>query len=517
MPPSNANAEQQLFLRLLAPELADDPEAFVMFVFPWGQPGTPLEHYHGPREWQRNVMRAIRDHIKHNRGKLDLGLLPQMLQLAIASGRGPGKSALLGMLTYWFISTRIGGTVLVSANNEPQLKHTTWGELAKWHAMAINKHWFELGALSLEPAKWFGELVEKQLKKGIKYYRVQAKLWSEENPSGYAGPHNPEGMMVIFDEASGIPSSIWSVAKGFFTEPTVNRFWLCFSNPRNPDGAFFECFHRNRDDWLTYQIDARTVKENDPKIYEDIIRQYGADSREAKIEVYGQFPDQGDRQFISREAVATAATRELPTRDDGAPLVMGCDIARYGDDSTVVYFRKGRDARSIQPVKWKSMDLVFSAGRIGELIDKHKPDAVCIDGGGVGGGVVDILKSRNYHVHEIQFGSKSGDDRYANKRTEIWANMRDDMGSLAIPDDEELKQDLLGPQYKFARNGDQIMLESKEEMKSRGRHSPDLADALALTYAVKVARNDTRTSRNNPTRRRAMATGIDYDFFNRDA
>lgn len=508
-----SNADQQLFLKILSPEIADDPEAFCLFAFPWEQAGTPLQHVSGPREWQRKVLRDIKEHLAQNRAKVAIDLLPQMLQIAIASGRGPGKSALLGMIAYWFISTRIGGTVLVSANNEPQLKHTTWGELAKWHAMAINKHWFDLGALSLEPQKWFAELVERQLKKGTKYYRVQAKLWSEENPSGYAGPHNPEGMMVIFDEASGIPSPIWSVAKGFFTEPTVNRFWLCFSNPRNPDGAFFECFHRNRDDWKTYQIDARTVKENDPKIYEDIIRQYGADSREAKIEVYGQFPDQGDRQFISRDAVNTAATRELPPEDAGSPLIMGCDIARYGDDNTVVYFRKGRDARSIQPIKWRSMDLVYSAGRIAELIDKYRPDAVAIDGGGVGGGVVDMLKARNYRVHEVQFGSKSDDDRYANKRTEIWGRMRDDMGAVAIPDDDELKQDLLGPMYKFARNGDQIMLESKEEMKSRGRHSPDLGDALALTYAVRVARNDTRVSRNSTGRKTRVARDVDYEFF----
>ena len=507
------NPEQQLLNRILSPELVDDPEAFCLFAFPWGQANTPLARFKGPREWQVKVLRDIKAHIKTNKDKQTLDLLPQMMQLAIASGRGPGKSALLGMISYWFISTHIGATVIVSANNESQLKHTTWGELAKWHAMAINKHWFDLGALSLEPAKWFAEQVAAQLKRGEKYYRIQAKLWSEENPSGYAGPHNPLGMMVIFDEASGIPAPVWTVAKGYFTEPEPHRYWLCFSNPRNPDGAFFECFHKFRDDWVTYQIDARTVKENDPKIYEDIIRQYGPDSREAKIEVYGQFPDQGDKQFISREAVTTASTRELPSNDDGAALVMGCDIARYGDDSTVVCFRKGRDARSLPPVKWKSMDLVYSAGRIAELIDKHKPDAICVDGGGVGGGVVDILKSRNYKVHEIQFGSKSSDDRFANKRTEIWGKMRDAMGTLAIPDDEWLRQDLLGPQYKFSRNGDAIQLESKEEMKSRGIHSPDIADALALTFSVNVARNDQRFSRNSPLYRNQVARDVDYNLF----
>jgi hypothetical protein len=156
------------------------------------------------------------------------------------------------------------------------------------------------------------------------------------------------------------------------------------------------------------------------------------------------------------------------------------------------------------------MDLVYSANRIAELIDEIKPDSVAIDGGGVGGGVVDILKDRGYRVVEVQFGAKADDDRYGNKRTEIWGRMRDWLGEGCIENEGRLMDDLSAPEYGFASStSDKLMLESKEKMKSRGYHSPDDADALALTFAVRVSRTDTRTSRSGGRRNR-VAEGMDY-------
>jgi hypothetical protein len=219
--------------------------------------------------------------------------------------------------------------------------------------MLINKHWFDLSATSIKPAKWFEQLVQEQLKRGTKYYYAEAKLWSEENPDAYAGAHNPLGLLLVFDEASGIPPPIWTVAEGYFTEPIVDRFWFVFSNPRKNAGAFFECFHRNRDYWRNRHIDSREVEGTDKGVYAKIIAQYGEDSDEARVEVKGQFPRQGERSFISRDEVRQAMERDL-VMDEHAALIMGVDIARFGTDSSVARFRRGRDARSIPAKKWTS-------------------------------------------------------------------------------------------------------------------------------------------------------------------
>ena len=243
--------------RLWSKTIANNPEAFVLMAFPWGQPNTPLAKFRGPRKWQREVLRTIAQHIKDNDGKLDM----ETFRLAVSSGRGIGKSALVSWLILWMLSTRIGSTVIVSANSEAQLRSVTWGELTKWAAMIINAHWWEISATKLMPAKWVCELVERDLKKGTRYWAAEGKLWSEENPDSYAGVHNHDGMMLIFDEASGIPDSIWSVGAGFFTENILDRYWCAFSNPRRNSGYFFETFHGKRDFWKTKQVDARTVED----------------------------------------------------------------------------------------------------------------------------------------------------------------------------------------------------------------------------------------------------------------
>ena len=317
----SASDEQTLMVRLWQPRIKDDPEAFVLFAFPWGQKGTPLEHYTGPRKWQRNILRQIAQHIKDNGGRLDYNVF----RLAVASGRGIGKSALVSWLILWMLSTRIGSTTIVSANSEAQLRSITWSEITKWLA----------------------EIVERDLKKGTRFWSVEGRLWSEENPDAYAGLHNSDGVLLIFDEASGIPDPIWDVAQGFFTENTPHRFWCAFSNPRRNQGYFFECFNSKRDFWVTENIDARDVEGTDKQIYEQIIAEYGEDSIQAKVEVFGEFPSAGDDQFIGPSLVDAAFGR-AKHKDETAPIVIGIDPARSGGDSTVIAVRQGRDIIAIK-------------------------------------------------------------------------------------------------------------------------------------------------------------------------
>lgn len=510
----DAKSEQQLMTELWRPEIANDPRAFVRFAYPWGKSGTPLEHIKGPRNWQDQILKDVATYIHEARVYREIKKkLPEMFRLATKSGRGIGKSAELAWLADWLVSTRIGGSVWVTANGEPQLKTKTFPEIAKWTTLAINAHWFDINATSIMPAKWLTELVQRDLKIDPKYWYIAAQLWSEENPDAFAGAHNAYGEMYLFDEASGIPKSIWTVAQGVFTEDIVDRYWFAFSNPRRNDGAFFECFHKNRDQWRQYTVDARTVEGVAQDAFEAIIAEHGLDSDEVRVEVAGEFPNKAEHQFIPHSYVEDAATRDVHP-DPGAPLLMGVDVARGERDSNVFAYRKGRDARSIPWAKFKSTDTVAVAGAVADAAVKLKVDAIFVDGNGVGGGVVDMLKSWKYRVIEVQAGSGATEqNKYKNKRAEMWGLMKLWLPIGAIPNDSDLKKDLTGPEYKYDPVTSQLVLESKEHMREE-RHlaSPDAADALAMTFAQTVARNDQRTGKTYGGRSRQVRD-VDYTLF----
>ena len=476
----SAQDEQELMSRLWSPALKDNPLAWVMYTFPWGQKGTPLEHFAGPRKWQKEVLTQLGEHIKENNGLVDFNTF----RMATSSGRGIGKSALVSWIVIWMLSTRIGSTSIVSANSESQLRSITWAEITKWLSMAINSHWFEVSATRVMPAKWITELVERDLKMGTRYWGAEGRLWSAENPDAYAGVHNFAGVLLVFDEASGIDDSIWSVAAGFFTENTPNRFWLAFSNPRRNSGYFYETFHGKRDFWKNKIVDARTVEGTDKNVYQSIIDEYGADSSQAHVEVYGQFPNASDDQFISALVVDEAMAREK-YKDLSAPIVIGVDPARFGSDSTVIAIRQGRDIIEIK--KYKGDDTMETVGRIIEAIEEYKPALVNIDEGGLGAGVVDRLKEQRYKIRGVNFANKAKNPMmYGNKRAEMWGDMREWLRTAAIPSDRYLKSDLISPLMKPDSKG-AIFLESKKDMKARGLASPDAADAIALTFAYPVA------------------------------
>ena len=497
----SAEDEQALMARLWTPRIKDNPLNFVALVFPWGVKGTPLEHFKGPRKWQREVLQDLADHIQENKGKIDFNVL----QAVISSGRGIGKSALVSWITIWMLATRIGSTTIISANSESQLRSITWAEITKWLAMAINSHWFEVSATRLMPAKWLTELVERDLKKGTRYWGVEGRLWSAENPDAYAGVHNYDGVLVVFDEASGIDDAIWAVTAGFFTENTPNRFWLAFSNPRRNTGYFYEAFNSKRAFWKTKVVDARTVEGTDKQVYERIIQEYGPDSSQSHVEVYGMFPSAGDDQFIGSDIVDEAMKREK-YKDLSAPIIIGVDPARYGADATVIAVRQGRDIVNI--TRHRGDDTMTVVGHIIEAMEEYKPAMVVIDEGGLGAGIVDRLKEQRYKIKGVNFGNKSKNPiMYGNMRAQMWGEMREWLKSASIPTDRFLKTDLISPKMKPDSRGT-IFLESKKEMKARGLASPDAADAICVTFAFPVAHREYR----EPTARRysdysAVSTG----------
>ncbi len=478
--------QSQILEWMLSEDLYWSPYQFVMEAYAWGE--GDLLQFDGPRKWQRDVMLDMEQYLRDaHKTKKESGDLPDFYRRAIASGRGPGKSALVGMLAHWFLSTRIGGSTWVAANGEPQLRTKTFPEISKWVARGINSEFFELNSLSIQPATWFRNYIESPqgLNRSTRYYYVSGQLWSKENPDAFAGAHNWDGEFAIFDEASGIPDSIWPVQEGVFTEDIPDRFWLSFSNPRVSQGGFFECFHKNRNLWRTTQIDSRTVEGISKTTYDNIIQQYGEDSDEARVEVYGQFPKTGEDQFISPEVVEEAFKRK-PYEDPYAPTIIGVDPARGGMDSTVIAVRKGRDIVSIK--RYKGEDTMQIVGRVIDAIEEFNPDLTVIDEGGLGYGVLDRLVEQRYKVRGVNFGWKAKNPTMCgNARAEMWLAMKEWLKTASIPKDTQLKDDFCGVRKKPHSSGT-LFLEGKKEMKARGLASPDAADSIAVTFYHPVAR-----------------------------
>ena len=456
---------QRILNTLLHPDMRDNPLAYVMYAFPWGVKGTPLAKFPGPAKWQVDELKAMTAHIAENRARLLRDENPVVYRSAVASGRGIGKSALVAWISLWMLSCHPGSTTQISANTDDQLTNKTFAELGKWLTMAINGYFFDRNVKKIMPASWYSDAMKKQLKLDDTYFYVHGVLWDPDNPASFAGIHSDIGVMLIFDEASGIPTSIWTESEGFFTEKTVYRFWFAFSNPRRNSGAFYDCFNEHREFWRTRNINAMEIETqySDKALYDGIIRKYGETSDEAKVHVYGEFPNQSDHQFIPRGLVTEARYRALERYDDTPALVMGCDPARYGSDATVIRFRRGRDARVIPPIELFGKDNMFVANKCAELIDEYDPDGVFIDAG-AGAGVIDRLKEMGYKVFEVGFGTASTDPQYWDHRTELWARMREWLAGAMIDANPKLLVDLCAPEWGPFGKEDRVKLESQ------GRH-----------------------------------------------
>lgn len=456
--------------------LTNDPYRFVLWAFPWGEEGTELAGKLGPEPWQKELLCQVRD-----------GLLThhEAVQIATASGHGIGKSTFVSWITLWAFSTFPGTRGVITANTENQLKTKTWVELAKWFRLFIARDLFDLQATRLFARD---PLLADE-------WRIDQVPWSERNVEAFAGLHNKgKRILVVFDEASAIPDNIWETTEGALTDSDTQILWLVFGNPTRNTGRFRECFPggKHAGSWLTHRVDSREVSITNKVQIDKWIAAYGEDSDFVRIRVKGEFPRVGAMEFISRALAEEAAQRELERYNRFDPLIIGVDVARFGDDESVIFIRKGRDARTYPPLRFSKTDTMTLAGKVAELAGRLRADAIFVDGGGVGGGVVDRLRQLRVPCIEVQFGAKpdslNADEpnvSYANKRAEMWGALRAWLATGSIADDKEVIEQLSGTLYGFNSNN-AIQLERKEDMKKRGLSSPDIADALALTFAYPV-------------------------------
>ena len=454
-----------------------DPVGFVHYAFPWGSEQLPSP---GPRVWQLAVLEEIGTHLQNPETRY------QPLLLGVASGHGIGKTALIALVINWGQSTCEDCKIIVTAGTGTQLSTKTVPEVQKWVRMAINAHWWEPNATSIRVK----DPTHQQL------WRTDFITWSKEKSEAFAGLHNyRKRIIIIFDEASAIDDIIWQVVEGVLSDEDTEIIFIAFGNPTRNNGAFYQAITgANR--WRKRQIDSRTVEGTNKAVLDAQAKEWGEDSDRCRVRIRGEFPRGGSTQFISGDVVAAARKRKIEGYEQN-PIILGVDVARFGDNRSVIFKRQGRVAE-IAGGKTEGvfygMDTQKLGARVQEAIEREKPDAVVIDGDGIGGAVVDYLTARGYGnrhglaLVEFHGGAAAADpNKYFNRRTEIWGMTKDWLEGGQIPDDPEMDTDLTGPDYGYHPTRNCIVLESKDEMRSRGVDSPDLGDALAMTFAVKIA------------------------------
>lgn len=433
------------------------------------KPITFVEHVldANPDEWQAEMLQALADHPR----------------IAVRAGHGVGKTTAESWALLYFLFTRPFPKVPCTAPTKQQLHDVLWAEAAKWieRAPVLKKYfeWQKTRIVQREyPERWF------------------ATARTSNKPENLAGFHE-EHILFIVDEASGVADEIFETIEGALT--TKGAKLLICGNPTKTSGVFYDAFHKDRGLYWTRKVAVSDSKRVDPEYRKRLVKKYGEDSDVVRVRADGEFPKAEPDTFIPLESAEAATMREVDI-PSVAPLEIGVDVARFGDDETVLAVRLG--AKLIRLTANAKQDTMVTAGQAfalaKELMSEHDKRycTIKVDDDGVGGGVVDRLREivceedleDRITIIDCHNGGKAKDeDHYDDWGTEAWAHLRDllkgeDGEEIELIDDEDLIGQLTTRKYKITSKG-RIKLERKEDMKKRGLRSPDRADAVVLAFA----------------------------------
>lgn len=419
-----------------------------------------------PDPWQKDVLYDIAAFTK----------------VSVRSGHGVGKTSVEAIVLLWFLSCFKFPKVIATAPTRQQLNDILWSEVEKWRSKS---------PLLQEILVWTKTYV--YMKGYEKRWFAVAKTASEpENMQGF----HEENMLIIVDEASGVDDAIMEAILATLSGKN-NKLLMC-ANPTRTTGTFYDSHNRDRGMYKCHRVSSldseRTNKEN----IESFIRKYGEHSNVVKVRVYGDFPAQEDDVFLPLPLIEQSVINELDT-EKIYKITMGVDVARYGDDETIIATNAGGDidipvVRHGQSLMTTVGDIVMQYKRLIKEYPNYKGViTVNIDDTGLGGGVTDRLEEvkeeerlRRLEIVPVNFGSKppqdGSEDRYQDISTYMWATLKKLMENreVRIVNDEELVAQLSVRKYSITSTG-KIMLESKKAMKDRGIKSPDRGDAVVLS------------------------------------
>lgn len=408
-------------------------------------------------------------------------------KLALKACKGPGKSCAAAWTIWWFMTCFSHPKILATSITGDNLRDGLWSELALWR----NKSSLLTGLFEWQTERIFA-------KEHAETWFASARTWSKQadktqQANTLAGIHARHTLIVV-DEAGDIPSGVVAAADATLSTQAdgideVHKI-VILGNPTRTEGPLWDACTRDRD---LYWVKEITGDPDDPgraprisvEWARDQIRTWGRDNPWVMVNVFGKFPPAQADKLLGPDDVKAAMDRVLPEAAwMHEPKIMALDVARFGDDRSVLCRRQGSIVFPFR--KYRALDLMELASQVAFEFGEWEADAVFVDGTGIGAGVVDRLRSLGLPVVEVQFSAKPTEGRFADKRSEIWWRMADAVKKdLCLPSDTEIVSELTGPTF-FFDNRSKMRLESKDDLKRRGLMSPDIADALALTWAEPV-------------------------------
>ena len=466
MDDENINSRFDAELRKFIAAYKDDPVGFVTIVL-----GAT------PDAWQARVMRDVA------RGER---------RISVRAGHGVGKSAFCAWLSIWHMVCRYPQKTVMTAPTAGQLFDALFVEVKYW----INKLPAPIRAL-------FEMTSEKvTLKAAPEASFISARTSSADRPEALAGIHS-EYVLLIVDEASAVPEPVFESAAGSMSGHSAAT--ILIGNPTRNSGMFFRTHHALASEWRTYHVSCL----DSPRVAPDFVKQisdtYGPDSGAYRVRVLGEFALRDDDTLIPAELVDSAMSRDV-TLDTKEPFVYGLDVARFGDDRSVLCKRRGNVVTEFRV--WQGLDLMQLTGAIVNEAKVDTPAEICVDSIGLGSGVADRLRELGYTVRDVNVSESSAMNPTAAKlRDELWLSVKEWLNARAckLPKLPELRQELVAPTYTFTSSG-KVKVEGKQEMKRRGMRSPDLADSLCISFASLASRVGGRSPRWVPGK--ALKRGI---------
>lgn len=431
-------------------------------------------------------------------------------RFCLKASKGPGKTTILAWAILWFLATRMHPKVVCTSITEDNLKDGLWSELSKWQQcspfLQAAFTWRNERFVSNEfPQTWW----------------ASARTWpkgadASQQANTLAGVH-ADNVLFVIDEAGGVPDAVAAAAEGGLANASKEHgreaLLIIAGNPTHLEGPLYRACTSERALWWVKEIsgdpdDPKRAPRVDIEWARAQIAKYGRDNPFVLVNVFGQFPPSSSNALMGPDVVQKAMKRVLHESVWGREVkVLGVDIARFGDDRSVLVLRQGPVVH--QPVVIRNLDTMALAGRIALYIEEHQPDGVFLDQATFGMGAVDRLQQLGFPVMGIDFGGKATSARYANMRAEMWFKMSEWVkANGCLPDMPELVTELTTPLYKF-NDENRLQLERKAEIKKRTGCSPDIADAIALTFAHPVAARDMQHLLQSRAARRRAETDFD--------
>lgn len=437
------------------------------------EPTPPDPYARDPETWAKDKLGVV----YWSKQREIASAVVENRRVAVKSCHGAGKSFTAGTLAAWWIDTHPPGEAIVvsTAPTYKQVHAVLWEEIRSAHRKG------ELPGTVLQTDEWkIGDILVGMGRKP-----------ADHDQHGFQGIHR-RYVLVILDEACGIPAALWSAVEAITTNADCRI--LAIGNPDDPNTEFGKVCSPGSG-WHTIQISSfdtpnltdEPVPEQlrpllpDPGWVEDAAKRWGVDSPIYRSKVLGEFPESSLDTLIAAKHVADAQARELEPA--GHPK-FGVDVARYGSDSSVIAMMRRGVARILE--SWGKTSTVETTGKVVVAARMWGPDEIRVDGVGVGGGVVDQLAEQGFPVIDMQAGSGADDPRmFLNARAEWYWALRQQFEDGAIdldPEDDDLAAQLTALRYHYTSRG-QVVIESKDDMRKRGMPSPDRADALMLAAA----------------------------------